>query len=100
MLPCGLAHAIRGIIDGRVKSAGATPPLAYFWDSEGARPSAMSVWCNACGRLSQDHEFCDHCNADLGPTGGNLPPERCPFPTGDVPLSLEQRHGLAFPEAS
>ena len=34
----------------------------------------MSVWCNACGRLSQDDEFCDHCNADLGKTSTGLQP--------------------------
>ena len=44
----------------------------------------MSVWCNACGKLSQDSEFCDHCNADLGTSGENLPPERCPLASDGV----------------
>ena len=60
----------------------------------------MSVWCNSCGRLSQDPEFCDHCNADLEAFGGNLPPERCPLGGDSVALSEDQRHALAFPEAS
>src|ERR1043165_1143838 len=60
----------------------------------------MSVWCNACGRLSQDHEFCDHCNADLGTSGENLPPDRCPLIPDGIPISMEQRQILAFPDAS
>src|SRR5438270_29845 len=45
----------------------------------------MSVWCNACGQLSQDAEFCDHCNADLGRAADHLPPERCPLTAHVVP---------------
>jgi serine/threonine protein phosphatase PrpC len=60
----------------------------------------MSILCNACGRLSQDPEFCDYCNADLGTSGKNLPPERCPLAIADAPLTLEQRHVLLFPENS
>jgi serine/threonine protein phosphatase PrpC len=53
-----------------------------------------------CGRLSQDPEFCDHCNADLGKSGQSLPPERCPLGADGAALTLEQRHLLLFPESS
>jgi PPM family protein phosphatase len=59
----------------------------------------MSVMCSMCGRMSQDAEFCDHCNADLGKSGQNLPPERCPLADGGALLSAEQRHHLLFPES-
>lgn len=59
----------------------------------------MSVLCNTCGKQSQDPEFCDHCNADLGKSGQSLPPERCPLTDG-ASLTLEQRHALLFPESS
>ncbi|MBI3758846.1 MAG: hypothetical protein HY269_03730, partial [Deltaproteobacteria bacterium] len=60
----------------------------------------MSVLCSMCGKESQDPEFCDHCNADLGKVGQSLPPEHVPLAEGAVPLTLEQRHALLFPEAS
>ena len=60
----------------------------------------MSVMCSMCGKQTQDHEFCDHCNADLGKTGQNLPPEICPLDGAGVPLTSEQRHLLLFPESS
>jgi serine/threonine protein phosphatase PrpC len=60
----------------------------------------MSVQCSMCGKVSQDHEFCDHCNADLGKTGQSLPPERCPLTADGVLLSAEQRHLLLFPESA
>jgi serine/threonine protein phosphatase PrpC len=60
----------------------------------------MSILCSMCGRLSQDPEFCDHCNADLGTSGKSLPPEQCPLAAGDSPLTLQERHVLLFPEAS
>lgn len=60
----------------------------------------MSVMCSMCGRESQDREFCDHCNADLGTAGQSLPPESAPVCGETVPLTLEQRHALLFPEAS
>lgn len=60
----------------------------------------MSVQCSMCGKVSQDHEFCDHCNADLGKTGQNLPPERCPLAADGVLLTPEQRHLLLFPESA
>jgi serine/threonine protein phosphatase PrpC len=53
-----------------------------------------------CGKASQDPEFCDHCNADLGKTGQSLPPERCPMTPDGVLLSAEQRHLLLFPESA
>jgi serine/threonine protein phosphatase PrpC len=60
----------------------------------------MSVPCNRCGKVSQDQEFCDHCNADLGKTGQSLPPERCPLTADGVLLMPEQRHLLLFPESA
>ena len=60
----------------------------------------MSVVCSMCGRLTQDPEFCDHCNADLGKSGQSLPPERCPLGSDGAMLTLEQRHVLLFPESS
>jgi hypothetical protein len=59
----------------------------------------MSVLCSVCGQESRDHEFCDHCNADLGRVGQNLPPETCPLPEGSVSLTREQRHRLLLPES-
>lgn len=60
----------------------------------------MSKLCSMCGRESQDSEFCDHCNADLGTSGKSLPPERCPLAADGVALTQHQRHALLFPEAS
>ncbi len=60
----------------------------------------MSVMCTTCGKQSQDPEFCDHCNADLGKSGQSLPPERCPLGTAGAVLTFEQRHVLLFPESS
>jgi protein phosphatase len=61
----------------------------------------MGTTCPECGGLSQDLEFCDHCNADLAPPGGELPPERCPVtPVETVSLSAAQRALLSRPEAS
>jgi serine/threonine protein phosphatase PrpC len=60
----------------------------------------MSVMCNTCGRQSQDPEFCDHCNADLGKASQNLPPELCPLQPNGVTLTIEQRHKLLSPESS
>ena len=60
----------------------------------------MSILCSMCGRLSQDPEFCDHCNADLGTSGKSLPPEQCPLAADASLLTLQQRHVLLFPEAS
>jgi serine/threonine protein phosphatase PrpC len=54
----------------------------------------MSVVCAACGKISGDREFCDHCNADLQPVDDRLAPARCPLPTGDVELSEAQRKTL------
>jgi PPM family protein phosphatase len=59
----------------------------------------MSVFCSTCGQQSQDPEFCDHCNADLGKASQNLPPEVCPLPDGGIALALEQRHRLLSPES-
>src|SRR5258708_3167636 len=59
----------------------------------------MSVLCSTCGQQSQDTEFCDHCNADLGKASQNLPSEICPLPDGGIPLALEQRHRLLSPES-
>ena len=60
----------------------------------------MSVPCSKCGQLSQDREFCDHCNADLGSSGERLPPPLFPLDGVGVPLTTEQRRILSFPEAS
>jgi PPM family protein phosphatase len=60
----------------------------------------MSVLCTTCGQTSQDAEFCDHCNADLGSKGQDLPPEQCPLLGPGPMLTLEHRRMLSFPEAS
>lgn len=60
----------------------------------------MSVQCSTCGKESRDHEFCDHCNADLGRAGQSLPPERCPLSAAGAALTAEQRHLLLFPESA
>ncbi len=60
----------------------------------------MSIQCNVCGELSQDHEFCDHCNADLVSAVSSPPPARCPITLGGMPLTAEQRQALTVPEAS
>jgi serine/threonine protein phosphatase PrpC len=54
----------------------------------------MSIVCAACGKISRDREFCDHCNADLQPVDDRLPPAHCPLPLGDVVLSAAQRKAL------
>jgi serine/threonine protein phosphatase PrpC len=59
----------------------------------------MAVVCLVCGKVSQDAEFCDHCNADLSPPATRLPPALCPLPTGPVELSDEQRASLQRVEA-
>jgi len=60
----------------------------------------MSIVCAACGKISRDREFCDHCNADLQPVDDCLPPERCPLPGGEVALSASQRKVLARVEGA
>jgi PPM family protein phosphatase len=60
----------------------------------------MSVQCSICGRLSQDLEFCDNCNADLGSSGDRLAPALCPVAGEGTPLTLEQRNLLSFPESA
>ncbi|MCI0637503.1 MAG: protein phosphatase 2C domain-containing protein [Gemmataceae bacterium] len=60
----------------------------------------MGVDCPACGSVSRDAEFCDHCNADLrGPAGHAPPPEHCPLGGDGVRLYAEQRQQLDRPEA-
>lgn len=54
----------------------------------------MSVVCTVCGKLSQDPEFCDHCNSDLLPPAPRLPPGVCPLPSGNVELDAEQQASL------
>src|SRR5262245_24890769 len=62
---------------------------------------SMSVQCSICGKVSQDHEFCDHCNSDLGKSAAqSLPPERCPLGPDGITLAPEQRHLLLFPESA
>ena len=60
----------------------------------------MSIVCAACGKISRDREFCDHCNADLQPVDNRLPPAHCPLPSGDVELSVAQRKALVRIEDS
>ncbi len=61
----------------------------------------MAVVCTVCGKVSQDPEFCDHCNSDLlPPATSRLPPAVCPLPPGPVELSLEQRQALQRAEAA
>jgi serine/threonine protein phosphatase PrpC len=57
----------------------------------------MTVECPACGRTSQDPEFCDYCNADLAPPPDRLPPRVCPLPDGPVELTETQRRQLSRP---
>lgn len=58
----------------------------------------MTVVCAACGNLSRDREFCDHCNADLQSGQDRLPPPVCPLPPGEVELTDLQRQALGRPE--
>ena len=61
----------------------------------------MAVTCPACGGLSHDLEFCDHCNADLVPPPAQQAPAWCPlFPDYAEPLSPDQVQMLARPESS
>jgi serine/threonine protein phosphatase PrpC len=60
----------------------------------------MSVVCAACGKVSRDREFCDHCNADLQVVEDRLPPPDCPLPGGAVPLDDGQRKTLSRVEAA
>ncbi len=54
----------------------------------------MTIVCAACGKVSRDREFCDHCNADLQVVEDRLPPGRCPLPGGAIELHDEQRKAL------
>lgn len=61
----------------------------------------MGMTCPACGSISQDAEFCDHCNADLSPPADTAPPSLCPLPFEDpVALTHEQLRILERPEAT
>jgi serine/threonine protein phosphatase PrpC len=61
----------------------------------------MGVTCPACGGLSQDREFCDHCNADLLPPASSLCPSCCPlFVDEAVSLTPEQVALLSRPETA
>jgi protein phosphatase len=57
----------------------------------------MTVVCAACGSISRDREFCDHCNAELPARDDRLPPPRCPLPPGEVELTAAQRQALTRP---
>jgi len=62
---------------------------------------SMGVTCPACGGLSHDAEFCDHCNADLVRPAAAFPPDRCPlFPDQPIALTPTQVGTLIRPEAS
>lgn len=54
----------------------------------------MAVVCAACGKPSQDVEFCDHCNSELTPPATRQPPERIPLTGAGVPLDEAQRRAL------
>jgi serine/threonine protein phosphatase PrpC len=58
----------------------------------------MAVNCPACGKISQDAEFCDHCNADLAPPPDRLPPRACLLPGGPVELDEARRQRLSRPD--
>lgn len=60
----------------------------------------MGVPCPACGKVSQDSEFCDHCNADLAPPAGAAVPATCPLLGEGATLNAEQRSTLARAESS
>jgi serine/threonine protein phosphatase PrpC len=61
----------------------------------------MSVVCPSCGGMSQDAEFCDHCNTELTAPAVPLPPAACPLgPDLLIPLTPEQRAALSHPAAS
>jgi serine/threonine protein phosphatase PrpC len=61
----------------------------------------MVVTCPMCGALSHDLEFCDRCNADLGPPAVAAPPRTCPLrPDRIVELTSQQITQLARPEAA
>lgn len=58
----------------------------------------MSIQCNVCGEMSQDHEFCDHCNAELASAAPSPPPAVCPVTSAGVALSAQQQKSLTFSE--
>src|SRR5689334_17207299 len=60
----------------------------------------MSVLCPACGQLSQDSEFCDHCNTDLSPPAHIVLPQYLPALFGNGRLTAKQRQLLIRPEAA
>jgi serine/threonine protein phosphatase PrpC len=55
----------------------------------------MTVVCAACGKISRDREFCDHCNADLQAVPDRLPPARCPLPELEGELTAAQQQALS-----
>ncbi len=57
----------------------------------------MGVVCPACGRTSQDREFCDHCNAELDRAPSQVPPALDSLPGWT--LSPEQQASLTQPTA-
>jgi serine/threonine protein phosphatase PrpC len=60
----------------------------------------MGVTCPACGGISHDAEFCDHCNADLVRPAALFPPDRCPLlPDQAITLTPTQVGSLLRPEA-
>jgi serine/threonine protein phosphatase PrpC len=61
----------------------------------------MPVVCPACGRTSQDAEFCDHCNAELSSPAFSPVPLTCWLsPQTPVALTPEQAAALTHPEAA
>jgi PPM family protein phosphatase len=61
----------------------------------------MDITCPACGNVSRDREFCDHCNADLVRPAALFPPDHCPLlPDQPISLTPAQVGTLSRPEAS
>jgi len=54
----------------------------------------MALRCAACGRLSRDEIYCEHCRVELAPSP-ELPPPHCPLPPAGVTLTLTQTRILA-----
>lgn len=59
----------------------------------------MVVTCPACGGVSHDLEFCDHCNADLTPPVSTDVPRACPL-RPDYELSPAQLTALSRPNGT
>lgn len=57
------------------------------------------ITCPACGVVSHDLEFCDHCNADLSAPARSQPPAHCTLLPPGEQLTPDQQAQLGRPES-